>query len=210
MSAREEDSSDDASHRAKRSGLGRGLASLIPTGPDDGATSASMGHRMGDAAADVLYCGGAAGSRRAVATSVPCTARSIPSAIEPNPRQPRQVFDEEALAELVHSIREFGLMQPIVVRAHRPGRRPAALSARHGGAALARRPGGRPGDHPGDRAGDRRRQHAARRPAGEHPPGPAEPVGRGGGLPTAARRVRGHPRRTRGADRAVASGDHAT
>src|SRR4029079_18233499 len=40
-----------------------------------------------------------------------------PSAIERNPRQPRQVFDEEALAELVHSIREFGLMQPIVVRA---------------------------------------------------------------------------------------------
>ncbi|MFZ2527446.1 MAG: ParB/RepB/Spo0J family partition protein [Rhodococcus sp. (in: high G+C Gram-positive bacteria)] len=36
--------------------------------------------------------------------------------IEANPRQPRQVFDEEALAELVHSIREFGLMQPIVVR----------------------------------------------------------------------------------------------
>lgn len=33
------------------------------------------------------------------------------------PRQPRQVFDEEALAELVHSIREFGLLQPIVVRA---------------------------------------------------------------------------------------------
>ncbi len=40
-----------------------------------------------------------------------------PALIEPNPRQPRQVFDEEALAELVHSIREFGLMQPIVVRA---------------------------------------------------------------------------------------------
>ncbi|MEU5841072.1 ParB/RepB/Spo0J family partition protein [Rhodococcus sp. NPDC047139] len=36
--------------------------------------------------------------------------------IEPNPKQPRQVFDEEALGELVHSIREFGLMQPIVVR----------------------------------------------------------------------------------------------
>ncbi|MCY0610429.1 ParB/RepB/Spo0J family partition protein, partial [Klebsiella pneumoniae] len=43
--------------------------------------------------------------------------REIPaSAIEANPRQPRQVFDEEALAELVHSIREFGLLQPIVVR----------------------------------------------------------------------------------------------
>jgi ParB family chromosome partitioning protein len=39
-----------------------------------------------------------------------------PALIDPNPRQPRQVFDEEALAELVHSIREFGLMQPIVVR----------------------------------------------------------------------------------------------
>ena len=48
---------------------------------------------------------------------MPCTARSIPSAIDPNPKQPRQVFDEEALAELVHSISEFGLMQPIVVRA---------------------------------------------------------------------------------------------
>lgn len=36
--------------------------------------------------------------------------------IERNPKQPRQVFDDEALAELVHSIREFGLMQPIVVR----------------------------------------------------------------------------------------------
>ncbi|QNG20738.1 ParB/RepB/Spo0J family partition protein [Rhodococcus triatomae] len=39
-----------------------------------------------------------------------------PDRIERNPKQPRQVFDEEALAELVHSIREFGLMQPIVVR----------------------------------------------------------------------------------------------
>jgi len=36
--------------------------------------------------------------------------------VRPNPRQPRTVFDEEALAELVHSIREIGLLQPIVVR----------------------------------------------------------------------------------------------
>lgn len=36
--------------------------------------------------------------------------------ITPNPKQPRQVFDEEPLAELVHSIREVGLLQPIVVR----------------------------------------------------------------------------------------------
>jgi len=36
--------------------------------------------------------------------------------VRPNPRQPRTVFDEEALAELVYSIREIGLLQPIVVR----------------------------------------------------------------------------------------------
>jgi ParB family transcriptional regulator, chromosome partitioning protein len=95
----------------KRSGLGRGLASLIPTGPTDAGTG-SMGPRMGDAAADEVF-GGAA-----EANSVGAVYREIdPSAIDPNPRQPRQVFDEEAQAELVHSIREFGLMQPIVVRA---------------------------------------------------------------------------------------------
>ena len=102
----------------KRSGLGRGLASLIPTGPDD-SNSASMGHRMGDAAADVVI-GGAQEH-----TEVGAVYREIdPSVIERNPRQPRQVFDEEALAELVHSIREFGLMQPIVVRglSGQPGR----------------------------------------------------------------------------------------
>jgi ParB family chromosome partitioning protein len=102
----------------KRSGLGRGLASLIPTGPED-TNSASMGHRMGDAAADVLMGGAPEPS------PVGAVYREIdPSAIERNPRQPRQVFDEEALAELVHSIREFGLMQPIVVRgmSGQPGR----------------------------------------------------------------------------------------
>jgi ParB family chromosome partitioning protein len=38
------------------------------------------------------------------------------SQVRPNARQPRQVFEEEALAELVHSIREVGLLQPVVVR----------------------------------------------------------------------------------------------
>ncbi len=91
-----------------KGGLGRGLASLIPTGPADG------GPRLGAAAADVVIGGGA----QVDVDSVGAVYREIdPSAIEPNPRQPRQVFDEEALAELVHSIREFGLMQPIVVRA---------------------------------------------------------------------------------------------
>jgi ParB family chromosome partitioning protein len=38
------------------------------------------------------------------------------AAIRPNPKQPRQIFDEEELAELVHSIREIGVLQPVVVR----------------------------------------------------------------------------------------------
>jgi ParB family chromosome partitioning protein len=74
---------------------------------------------MGDAAADVVL--GGAPDRSAVGA----VYRELdPAVIERNPRQPRQVFDEEALAELVHSIREFGLMQPIVVRgmSGQPGR----------------------------------------------------------------------------------------
>jgi ParB family chromosome partitioning protein len=40
--------------------------------------------------------------------------------IRPNPRQPREVFDEDAMAELVHSVREVGLLQPVVVRSVGP------------------------------------------------------------------------------------------
>ncbi len=98
----------------KKGGLGRGLASLIPTGPAEGDSGpATLGPRMGDAAADVLIGGPAPDLAPAGAVY-----REIaPADIEPNPRQPRQVFDDEALSELVHSIREFGLLQPIVVRA---------------------------------------------------------------------------------------------
>jgi ParB family transcriptional regulator, chromosome partitioning protein len=97
----------------KKGGLGRGLASLIPTGPADSDSGpATLGPRMGDAAADVLI-----GGPPVDAAAVGAVYREIPlTDIERNPRQPRQVFDEEALSELVHSIREFGLLQPIVVR----------------------------------------------------------------------------------------------
>ena len=68
---------------------------------------------MGSAAADVVI-----GGPLPDAAAMGAVYREItPSDIEPNPRQPRQVFDDEALSELVHSIREFGLLQPIVVRA---------------------------------------------------------------------------------------------
>ena len=102
----------------RKGGLGRGLASLIPTGPADG--SSEFGPRMGDAAADIVLGGPAASG----SSGIGAVYREIdPALIDPNPRQPRQVFDEEALAELVHSIREFGLMQPIVVRAMPDGQR---------------------------------------------------------------------------------------
>ncbi|KUL77641.1 chromosome partitioning protein ParB [Streptomyces sp. NRRL WC-3605] len=42
--------------------------------------------------------------------------------ITPNPRQPREIFDEDALQELVTSIQEVGLLQPIVVRQLAPSR----------------------------------------------------------------------------------------
>ncbi|WP_343709247.1 ParB/RepB/Spo0J family partition protein [Mycobacterium sp.] len=99
----------------KKGGLGRGLAALIPTGPADGESDPSRrgGLQIGDAAADILMGGPPA----APGSDIGAVYREIdPTQIQPNPRQPRQVFDEEALSELVHSIREFGLMQPIVVR----------------------------------------------------------------------------------------------
>ena len=68
------------------------------------------------------------GDRQTAATEAPASGRSrrrwpvayfaeLPiEQIVPNAVQPRQVFDEEAMAELVHSIREVGLLQPVVVR----------------------------------------------------------------------------------------------
>jgi ParB family chromosome partitioning protein len=101
-------SKPEASSPVRKGGLGRGLAALIPQGPADDATPAPPKRpipRGGTAAPEPM--GEVAGA----------VYREIPtSAIKPNPKQPRQSFDEEALAELEHSIREFGLMQPIVVR----------------------------------------------------------------------------------------------
>lgn len=112
------------SQNQKRGGLGRGLAALIPTAPPaDEATgtvataSGINATRMGSAAADVVIGGGIPTAPPLSVNEAGAVYREIPPAqIEPNPQQPRSVFDEEALAELEHSIREFGLMQPIVVR----------------------------------------------------------------------------------------------
>jgi ParB family chromosome partitioning protein len=111
----------------RRGGLGRGLAALIPTGPLPGSSAApasSTGPLKADASSGAGPREGekgwfaANGSMSSHGGEVAgAVYREVPiSAIKPNPKQPRQVFDEEALSELEHSIREFGLMQPIVVR----------------------------------------------------------------------------------------------
>ena len=111
-------------------------------------------------------------------------------AIVPNPKQPRQVFDEEALEELKTSIQEVGFLQPIVVRELGDEKYELVMGERRWRAAQALGPG----DHPGDRPGHPRRRDAPRRAAGEHPPGQPEPAGRGGRVPAAAGGVRRHPR----------------
>ena len=86
----------------RRRGLGRGLGSLIPTGP--ASTEAQLP---------------AAPGRSDETPAVPAGAyfADLPiGQVAPNKVQPREVFEEEAMAELVHSIREVGLLQPVVVR----------------------------------------------------------------------------------------------
>ena len=121
-----------------RGGLGRGLAALIPTAPpvpepapavapaapaeetadrtarDDGAGTTAppspvalvppVAEPVAPAAGDAVGVPGAQLREVAVGDVVP------------NPKQPRQVFDDESHDELTHSVREFGLLQPVVVR----------------------------------------------------------------------------------------------
>lgn len=95
----------------QRRGLGRGLGSLIPTGPAEEPPPAEVPAEptAGEPAGDP---GAVAGGTVAGAYF----AELPPEQVRPNAVQPRQVFDEDAMAELVHSIREVGLLQPIVVR----------------------------------------------------------------------------------------------
>ncbi|MGW2405714.1 ParB/RepB/Spo0J family partition protein [Streptomyces sp. NPDC001739] len=133
----------------RRRGLGRGLGALIPAAPQStdhagpavgqGATSPSsvpvLTPERGVAAAKVtsLPTHGVSRETEAPAAAEPSADgvsevagahfAEVPlDAITPNPRQPREVFDEDALAELITSIKEVGLLQPVVVRQTEPGR----------------------------------------------------------------------------------------
>ena len=102
-----------------RRGLGRGLGSLIPTAPSQQIDGSTADGGAGTATAELSPSSVSAGAGSAVAGGVVAGAyfAELPIAqVRPNARQPRQVFEEEALAELVHSIQEVGLLQPVVVR----------------------------------------------------------------------------------------------
>ena len=78
----------------RKGGLGRGLGALIPTSEPVQLTKSVAG----------------------VEVEVANLKEVLISQISPNPRQPRRVFDEEALNELITSIKEVGILQPPVVR----------------------------------------------------------------------------------------------
>lgn len=97
-----------------RRGLGRGLGALIPTAaPDRTDTTAESGSATWDSSGSGTPVDSAeplSGVRGATYAEIPV------GRISPNPRQPRDAFDEEAMGELVASIAEVGLLQPVVVR----------------------------------------------------------------------------------------------
>jgi ParB family transcriptional regulator, chromosome partitioning protein len=128
----------------RRGGLGRGLGALIPTSPTSVDVSSFSiptspdGPNSGAQEAPEVPTGSAPQETRASANTDPDADQAaateqgstedfapVPGAtfaeipvedVHANAKQPRQVFDEDALAELTHSIREFGVLQPIVVR----------------------------------------------------------------------------------------------
>ena len=89
---------------AKRTGLGRGIGALIPTS-DSSARPV-----------DVFFPNQNAVVTELVVVPGARLANLSPYDIVPNAQQPRTEFDREALDELVASIREVGVLQPIVVR----------------------------------------------------------------------------------------------
>ena len=116
----------------RKGGLGRGLAALIPTGPPVAADPVPSVVELAPRRRSTATGGGPAGRPDRYGDDrygddgpgivEGAEYREVPvGAIHPNPQQPRTSFDEEALAELEHSIREFGLLQPVVVREVSPG-----------------------------------------------------------------------------------------
>ena len=92
----------------KKKGLGRGIDSLIPQ-TDAGNKKEKVKEKpvVKEVMKEVV---------KEVKVPVPAETMMKISDIEPNRDQPRKNFDKEALDELADSIRQFGIIQPIVVQ----------------------------------------------------------------------------------------------
>ncbi|MFL0424483.1 ParB/RepB/Spo0J family partition protein [Micrococcus luteus] len=102
--------SADSEDPPARSTKGRPAMPTVKA-PSQRATSATSSRKEpADSTADPVAAEGAVSADIAVLREIPV------GDIHPNPRQPREVFDEDHMAELVTSIREVGILQPIVVR----------------------------------------------------------------------------------------------
>jgi ParB family chromosome partitioning protein len=101
-----------------RGGLGRGLGALIPTAPPPAVDSSPpLAPIPPPAAAPFEEMPAAAVADNHLAPVPGARFAELPvTSIVPNAKQPRHVFDEEALEELKTSIQEVGFLQPIVVR----------------------------------------------------------------------------------------------
>lgn len=122
----------------KRRALGRGLGALIPTAPEGNGSSRPMdvffkGNSVASPDEKLLVSRETAEGGHSDGPPMPSLASEVASpdlspvpgaryaelpvlSIQPNSKQPRQAFGDEELAELTHSIREIGVLQPVVVR----------------------------------------------------------------------------------------------
>lgn len=101
----------------RRRGLGRGLGALIPTGPATGEEQRTAAPASFPVSRETVPAVNGGGEQADLVPVQGARFAEVPvEAITPNPRQPRETFDEEAMAELADSIRQIGLLQPVVVR----------------------------------------------------------------------------------------------
>jgi ParB family chromosome partitioning protein len=149
----------------RRGGLGRGLGALIPTAPageptvpDSPAELSTAPTVVASSPSSPSSSSSSSSSDAELAVSSAAPSSPVPSpagddelapvpgarfaelpvsAIEPNAKQPRHVFDEEALEELKTSIQEVGFLQPIVVRELGDGRYELVMGERRWRAAQA-------------------------------------------------------------------------
>jgi ParB family chromosome partitioning protein len=120
------DAQGDAVAQQKR-GLGKGLGALIPSATqksagDHGGTGTALADQQAHRSPGRHAHPAALEDQRPVGEVPGAYFEEIAiAAVTPNPRQPRQAFDEDALDELAASVREVGLLQPVVVRKVMPG-----------------------------------------------------------------------------------------